>query len=697
MHKLVFAVALTPFLAYGYDETGKDRQEKTQEMVCSSPFQVMHVDVRHTESNGLGYEDGYTTVEGFGIYDYCSHFMPFLDLRGHVFNNGQLAANVGIGERSFLSSINHLFGVYLYYDVRQSEHHLTVNELSPGIELLGKRMEYRVNAYFPVGRDESHRYQNHFHRFHGNRILVQHKRKYAMTGVDAEVGAHLTQSVVHDFYFGVGPYYFTADPNSFWGGKARLNWRYQDYILLEATYSYDHIFKNIVQGTVAFSYPFGPKLKRKTQNCPETPDLALSRGAFAPYRFEIPVVETRKHVEAARSAATKAPITAWFVDNTSHSAGTYESPFSTLSAAQNASGPYDIIYVKPGDGTTNGMNTGITLQNGQMLFGSGTRQHIHTTKGKVSIPAFTATAPTITSSGSVVTLANGNEVSGMNIIVPGGSLFGLVNTGTINGAKIHHNVITSASGGISIAGFGPISIKKNVFIGTTPGSNMAGVSLTLTNGQFSNIDVSKNSFTGFGNAIFLQPSVNLSTTAICTANITKNTLTGFADTGIFIANGFPNSTFTINQNLINNTVGTVGGNAGGIVVSCLNANNSGTYSITENNVTTTSTTANVNGILVTSTAGAPSPTTANVLISNNFVIAGTGAGSDGIQISMNFAGSTICANVSDNTVQTFNTATSGINLNATAGSTLNIDDFSDNVGHVGVTGANTVAPNTCGF
>ena len=132
------------------NSSASDRADRNA--ACHSPYHRMHFGVRHTEARGVGYKDGYTTLEGFGICDNNPSFMPFLDLRGHVFNNGKLAGNFGIGSRSVLSGINHILGAYLYYDVRQENHSFTINQLSPGIELLGKRMEYRVNRILPRRR-----------------------------------------------------------------------------------------------------------------------------------------------------------------------------------------------------------------------------------------------------------------------------------------------------------------------------------------------------------------------------------------------------------------------------------------------------------------------------------------------------------------------------------------------------------------
>src|SRR4051812_5900552 len=198
---------------------------------CLSPYHEMHASIRHNEARGIGYKDGYTTLEAFGIYDgWGSGFMPFVDLRGHIFNNGYLAGNVGIGERTLFTSINHTLGSYLYYDVRRVGHGLTVNQLSPGIELVGERMEYRINGYFPLGKQKSPEYGFDFDKFKGNSIILKAKQSQAMLGFDAEVGAHIPQNITYDVYVAAGPYYFHSSNAAAWGGRARVLGRYKEYV-----------------------------------------------------------------------------------------------------------------------------------------------------------------------------------------------------------------------------------------------------------------------------------------------------------------------------------------------------------------------------------------------------------------------------------------------------------------------------------
>jgi hypothetical protein len=677
-------------------------QGQDQEASCHSPYHRMHFGVRHTEARGVGYRDGYTTLEGFGIYDHNPNFMPFLDLRGHVFNNGKLAGNVGIGERTVLSSINHIFGVYLYYDVRQENHRFTVNSLSPGIELLGKRMEYRMNGYFPVGGNHSYKYGYQFDKFHGNHILLRQKQKFAMKGGDAEIGTHITQSTRYDLYAGAGPYYFAAGGAHAWGGKVRLLGRYKEYVSLEASYSYDRTFRNIVQGTVGFNYPFGKKLSRKDRNCPQQNDLALSRAAFAPYRFEIPVVKTIKKNVKALNPATGKPWQVWFVNNTSSSNGTFESPFSTLFAASNASDVNDMIYVFPGDGTTKGMTTGIVLQNGQQLFGSGISHRITTAQGKITIPAFSTTSPTITNTASIITLANGNEVSGMNIAVTTAGINAIDGTAGINGVSIDRNSIsgTVAYNAISVLGIGSLEFTNNNLIApidTSGASN--GITSFIQQGGFAKIDIEQNTISGYSKSIVAAPAPLFPSTATGEILIANNVGSNFGLSGISCATGMPNTLTQILSNTLFDTgsQATVFTDSAAIAVSRNNLPNAGTCLISNNTIVSTNSNPAISGILTQ--LNLPNLSSAQMLIENNTVQVGTGAGSIGINVRMtSTASGTLCASITDNQVSLqAPSGTNGISISTGPLGIVDVQDFSGNIAPSISTSGNVilVAPGSC--
>ncbi len=376
--------------------------------------------IRHIEGGGVGYNKGYSTLETFIASDpNLWSYTPFLDLRGHVFNDGRIALNTGVGLRSILGS--RVYGINSYYDFRNTNHR-NYNQISLGLETLGQLIDVRVNGYLPVGRKVSDLYDISFNSFKGNSILVNRKLQYAMKGVDGEIGFHLGKASDFDFYGALGSYYFKgSEGKGALGGKVRLTGSFKEYVKLEVSDSFDNVFHNNVQGQLTLSLPFGPKSKPKLNgranfaNC-DTAAAITSRMLQPVNRQEIVVVNSKTKVDAASNFVV-------FVDNKSNSLGTFESPYHTLADAQLNSSPSDIIYVFPGDGTTTGMDSGIVLQNDQKFWGSGVAHTLATNLGTITIPALTETYPTITNTdgdtnGNGIELATNNEISGFNIDNP---------------------------------------------------------------------------------------------------------------------------------------------------------------------------------------------------------------------------------------------------------------------------------------
>ena len=110
--------------------------ETSTKSCCEDGPRPMRVTARHIEPNGIGYNQGYTTLEGFFSSDpWGGAWYPFLDLRGHAFNNGKLAANAGIGVR-YLSG-SRIWGGNFYYDYRNTKHQ-HYNQVALGLEALGQ-------------------------------------------------------------------------------------------------------------------------------------------------------------------------------------------------------------------------------------------------------------------------------------------------------------------------------------------------------------------------------------------------------------------------------------------------------------------------------------------------------------------------------------------------------------------------------
>ena len=226
----------------------------------------MRAAVRHIEAGGVGYNHGYTTLEAFFATDPNNWtVMPFLDLRGHAFNTGKFAANVGLGGRTIWG--DRVYGLNAYYDYRDG-HHKGYSQVSAGLETLGKLWDLRFNGYLPVGGKVSRPYSRAFAGFSGHSVLVARKFEYSMKGVDGELGFHFGKTTDFDFYAAAGSYYFTGHfGKAAIGVKARVAAYYKDYVTLELSNSYDAVFHDNVQGQITLSMPFGPKTTSKYKDC----------------------------------------------------------------------------------------------------------------------------------------------------------------------------------------------------------------------------------------------------------------------------------------------------------------------------------------------------------------------------------------------------------------------------------------------
>jgi len=515
---------------------------------CPNGKQHYRATIRHIESGGIGYEKGYTTLEAFLALDPSQWAVtPFLDARGHVFDNGKWAANAGVGLRALWG--NRAYGINTYYDYRNAGRFHS-NQIGAGIETLGELFDFRINGYLPVGTKISSPYDSTFETFSGNYMLVSQKYQSAMKGANAEFGFHFGKSALFDFYAAAGPYYFIGkiDPAT-WGGKARISGTFKDILTLEISDSYDRTFHNKFQGQISLSFSFGPKSKVKEQGRACKVANTLNDRMLQPVdRQEIIVIDNTRKNTIAIDPATGLPYFFVFVDNTSSSNGTYENPYHSLAQAQTNSSPNDIIYVFPGDGTTTGMDSGIFLKANQKFWGSGVSHSLPTSQGTISIPAQSSSSPTITNTninteGNAITLATDNAISGFTITSAfNDAIFGTDPQSLAVSSCTIKNTTTYAIEA-SFPGNASISLTNNQFL-----NNVNGIFLTL-NGT-SAVVCSENMFTG-------QTSISAVPLEI---SAVSNTIGVHIENNIFNNNATGSIRFDLNNvvdaniSLLNNTI-----------------------------------------------------------------------------------------------------------------------------------------------
>ena len=317
--------------------------------------------LKHREHNGIGYDTGYTTAELFLAPAWKNNFMPFLDVRGHIFDDSTFATNLGIGLRYNWS--NWTIGGNFYYDFREAEN-INPHQLGGGLEFLSRYFDIRANGYGPIANTKFES-PAAFSGFQGNSAVFQRRLRAALPAVDAEVGMPLgTRCGLVNWYAALGSYYLFektvngCDLGDAFGGQGRITVDLINRFGAGFNMSYDKIFKWIFQGTVGVTLPLGPREKvLRSKNF-----LCQARNQL-PHRAEIIPVEKKRKRQAVGNII--------FVNNTSSSNGTFESPFPTTAMAMAESSPGDIIYIFPGDGTTTGYDTPLVMQSDQTIQGSG--------------------------------------------------------------------------------------------------------------------------------------------------------------------------------------------------------------------------------------------------------------------------------------------------------------------------------------
>jgi Inverse autotransporter, beta-domain len=256
MKKLFFKFLIGAFLCVGA-LLQSDQDIHFQQLITLS----------HVEGKGLGYSKGYTSLDMFMGSLLCeSEFAPFIDLRGHVFNNGRLAGNAGAGLRWLNIPCRQVWGINAFYD-SFSAHRRPYHQVSLGLELLSASFELHLNGYLPVGKKKTQIYLISYDFSKG--FLCKVREQFSMGGCDLELGYRFCKMKPLDLYAGLGAYYYRGrsekTKNAFkettkqiGGGRFRVSASFMKYVKLEGTVTYDNRFRWGGQGLISFCVPFSP-------------------------------------------------------------------------------------------------------------------------------------------------------------------------------------------------------------------------------------------------------------------------------------------------------------------------------------------------------------------------------------------------------------------------------------------------------
>ena len=165
---------------------------------------------RDIEAGGIGYNTGYTSLDLF-LGHLSGNYFPFVDLRGHYFNDGKWAANGGFGARFLPDAWDVVFGLNFYYDYRRA-YQTHFQQAGAGLEFLRDKWEVRFNGYLPFWKKSSPYYDPQFAFFKGNQIYLKAKKHVAMAGGDAEFGYNFLTTSKNFSLFAASVLYFYHPP-----------------------------------------------------------------------------------------------------------------------------------------------------------------------------------------------------------------------------------------------------------------------------------------------------------------------------------------------------------------------------------------------------------------------------------------------------------------------------------------------------
>lgn len=392
----------------------------------------------------LGSDRRLTGTEAFLPLSWNGKFLSFADLRFVTDDADGQEVNAGLGVRRVSDDASYILGGYGFLDRRRSSTDHLYTQLTLGTEFLTENWDFRVNAYAPLSQEKtlSETTLPTALSLSGTGIIASGgtstSKEKPLFGADFEVGTKLSflnKTIFEDTRAYAGAYHFDAsDVDSMNGTRFRIETAPLEWLRFGAEIQNDTIRgeTSFVEARVRFPLDFWNKSAKQKSLQPKE---GISKRLDTRIVRDVDVV-TQTNAQALTQTETVLNTTTgtaqkiYTVDNTASPGGdgSNERPFTTLASAQAAAAAHDIIYVRAGDGTTTGMNTGMTLANtGQKLIGSGTNLTFDTNMMRLpnmpsnissgSLIRAATTAPTITNAAGNGIFITGDsvEVAGLNV------------------------------------------------------------------------------------------------------------------------------------------------------------------------------------------------------------------------------------------------------------------------------------------
>ncbi|BDM83121.1 hypothetical protein AM10699_59820 (plasmid) [Acaryochloris marina MBIC10699] len=435
--------------------------------------------------------------------------LTFFEGRLLLDDQGNPGGNILFGFRQYSDDLKRIFGGHLGFDIRNTDNN-TFQQLSLGIESLGKDVDLHLNGYWPVGSTRRQTRQRIFEvlqlngdpRFTGNillldllrRRLITRQFEEALAGVDFEVGKQLLSfKNGGDLRAYLGPYFLHSSiRGNTIGGRLRLQVRPTPNISGGIGIQHDDFFGTHVLGNITFTLsvnqPQSPVSPANNVVARMGDSVIRNNSIIVDTPNTTELLETETQTVAAMNPTTGEP---WFFHHVNlglgNSDGTFESPFPSLEDALGVirGDGNDIVYV------ANGINSGIegfTIPDKVQVRSRGAVQQIDVNPisfplrpesvlrlGQVQLPfSGDSSFPRIT---STVSLGNNTLLSGFDVQVTGAPA--LVANNITTATVIDNGLAStnSTTNGISINGIsGSLNLDNNAINIDNPA--MAGVDIS---------------------------------------------------------------------------------------------------------------------------------------------------------------------------------------------------------------------------
>lgn len=330
----------------------------------------------------MGSERALGSTEVFYPFGWNGKYLGFADIRLTAATDSTIEGNAGLGVRKFNDDRTAILGFYSYIDQRRTEYDNNFTQFTVGSEWLAENWEARANAYIPLsGKKQTTRSAPTTFTLSGT-SLVATGGDYIITevpnyGGDFELGVKLPlpeYDYLKNIWGFIGGYRFASDETeSITGYRLRAKADVTDKLSIGAEWRQDNVRDDEFLVEARLRFPFGGSDKKK-----EPPTPMYKRLTQQPVRDVDIVVQGAQTLRTTSSnvlsieSGTRQRILS--VNNTAAAGGdgTTAHPYNTLAAAKAAATAGDIIYVQYGDGTSTGMDSGLTLDlDGLSLVGSG--------------------------------------------------------------------------------------------------------------------------------------------------------------------------------------------------------------------------------------------------------------------------------------------------------------------------------------